>query len=450
MHLSKNLMFAVVGSAVFAWQPLADRADTRLVAVEELPSGAMCTWADDPSGLPPDHVVSVYRQRSQQPFVAAALRRGLDELNLFAALQGGARRAVSGTSRQEISRAPVRTLRDTYPTYTAVALNLQTNEVYLQDNNLWSTRIFDRLTNTPADAPFSEPKRIIAGENTHIQFNNGLYVDPKNGDVYAVESDVGDRMIVFGQEQHGNVKPKRELETPHRAYNLAMDEEKGEMFVSREYPGEIVVYRKMAEGDERPVRILQGDRTRLEAPHGLVVDVRNQLLYVNNWGLADQLTLGGSGRFNPPSITVYALNASGDTPPQRVIQGDRTQLNWPGAMALNSETGELFVANDISHSVLVFANIATASGNVAPARVIKGSRTGLLNPTGVFVDTVHGELWVSNLGNSSAVAFPLSASGDVAPLRTIRSSPRGHLSLTFGRSTAVTFDNKRAELLVPN
>jgi hypothetical protein len=257
-------------------------------------------------------------------------------------------------------------------------------------------------------------------------------------------------MIVFGQDQHGNVKPKRELETPHRAYNLAMDEEKGEMFISREYPGEIVVYPKMAEGDDRPIRILQGDRTRLEAPHGLAVDVKNQLMYVNNWGLADQLTLGGSGRFNPPSITVYPLDAKGDTPPVRVIQGDRTQLNWPGAMALNPVTGELFVANDVGHSVLVFANIATASGNVAPSRVIKGSRTGLMNPTGVFVDTQHGELWISNLGNSSAVAFPLTANGDVAPLRTIRSSPRDHLSLTFGRSTAVTFDNKRAELLVPN
>ena len=178
--------------------------------------------------------------------------------------------------------------------------------------------------------------------------------------------------------------------------------------------------------------------------------MKNQLLYVNNWGLADQLTLGGTGKFNPPSISVYPLNASGDTPPLRVIQGNRTQMNWPGAMALHAETGELYVANDVGHSVLVFANIASANGNVAPARVIKGGKTGLRNPTGVFVDSVHKELWVSNLGNSSAMAFPLAANGDVAPLRTIRSSPKSHLSLTFGRSTAVAFDNKRAELLVPN
>lgn len=449
MPLSRNLVFAVFAAALVVWHPFTNSVDARLVSVEELPSGAMCDWADDPGGVFPDQVASVYRERSQQQFMATALRQGLDGRNLFAALQGGRARAVAVPLR-EISRMPVRTLRDTWPTYTAVAVNLQTNEVYLQDNNLWSTRIFDRLTDTPDTVEFAKPKRVLEGPETDIQFNNGLYIDPKNGDVYAVESDVGDRMIVFGQEQQGNVKPKRELETPHRAYNISVDEEKQEMFISREYPGEIVVYRKSASGPDRPLRILQGDKTRLEAPHGLAVDVKNQLLYVNNWGLADQLTLGGTGKFNPPSISVYPLNASGDTPPLRVIQGNRTQMNWPGAMALHAETGELYVANDVGHSVLVFANIASANGNVAPARVIKGGKTGLRNPTGVFVDSVHKELWVSNLGNSSAMAFPLAANGDVAPLRTIRSSPKSHLSLTFGRSTAVAFDNKRAELLVPN
>jgi hypothetical protein len=68
----------------------------------------------------------------------------------------------------------------------------------------------------------------------------------------------------------------------------------------------------------------------------------------------------------------------------------------------------------------------------------------------VFLDTRHQELWVSNLGNSSATVYPLKANGDVAPLRTIRSAPRDHLSLTFGRSAAVAYDPNRDNLLVPN
>lgn len=332
LRVSRNLVgLAILAGTLFVLRPFTGGVSARLVSVEELPEGAMCDWGQNPAGITPDLVASVYRQRSQQPFVAAELQRGLQQRNLFAALQRGGGRPIP-SARTELARSPIRTLRDTYPTYTAVALNLQTNEVYLQDNNLWSTRIFGRLDNTPAGVDVQQPKRVLQGPETEIQFNNGLYIDPKNGDVYAVESDVGDRMIVFSQDAQGNVAPKRILETPHRAYNIAVDEEKQELYLSREYPSEIVVYRKTAGGKDLPLRILQGDRTGLEAPHGLVVDVKNQLLFVNNWGLADQLTLGGSGRFNPPSIKVYALNASGDTPPLRVIQGNRTQLNWPGAM----------------------------------------------------------------------------------------------------------------------
>jgi 6-phosphogluconolactonase (cycloisomerase 2 family) len=395
-----------------------------------------------------NQLVSLARERSQQAGLLAALQQGLQQRNLFAAVQQGRRAVIPALV--ELTRPPVRTLKDTYPTYTAVAVNLQTDEVILQDNNLWSARIFNRLDDTPAAAALKEPKRIIEGPDTDIQFNNGLYIDPQNGDIYSVESDVGDRMVVFSRDAAGNVKPKRLLVTPHRVYNVSVDETKQELYMTREYPGEIIVYRKEASGQEKPLRMLQGINTGLEAPHGVVVDAKNQLLYVNNWGMADQISLPGSGRFNPPSIKVYPLNANGDMPPVRVIQGDQTQLNWPGAMALDSETGELYVANDVGNSILVFSGIAYINGNVPPTRVIKGDRTRLVNPTGVFLDTRHQELWVSNLGNSSATVYPLKANGDVAPLRTIRSAPRDHLSLTFGRSAAVAYDPNRDNLLVPN
>jgi hypothetical protein len=82
--------------------------------------------------------------------------------------------------------------------------------------------------------------------------------------------------------------------------------------------------------------------------------------------------------------------------------------------------------------------------------VLKGDKTLLTNPTGVFLDTQNQEMWVSNLGNASATVYPLMANGNVAPLRVIRSAPPGHLALTFGRTAAVAYDNNRQEILVPN
>ena len=87
---------------------------------------------------------------------------------------------------------------------------------------------------------------------------------------------------------------------------------------------------------------------------------------------------------------------------------------------------------------LVFTGMTYIRGNVPPTRILKGDRTGLSYPTGVFVDTTNQELWVSNLGNASATVYPLKANGNVAPLRTIRSAPLEHRSLTFGRTAAVT------------
>ena len=208
------------------------------------------------------------------------------------------------------------------------------------------------------------------------------------------------------------------------------------------------MYRKEADGDEKPKRLLQGESTRLADAHGIAIDTRNKLLFVNNWGNISDYQVVGTGRFESPSITIYPIDANGDTPPMRVIQGPKTQLNWPAAMALDPATGDLFVANDVGQSILVFRG--TDQGDVAPRRVIKGSKTGLSYPTGVFIDTTNKELWAANLGNSSATVYPLTASGDASPLRVIRSAPEGKISLRFGKTQAVAYDSKRQEILVPN
>jgi 6-phosphogluconolactonase (cycloisomerase 2 family) len=345
---------------------------------------------------------------------------------------------------------PVRIIRDADPTYSAIGLDLNHDEVILQDNNLWSTRVFKRTDNTPAGQRLTEEQRVIQGEKTMIQFNNGLYIDPKNGDIYSVESDVGDKMVVFSRDANGNVPPKRTLHTIHRVYNIAVDETRQELYTTIEFPPEVDVYPKTAQGEDLPIRRLIGPNTGLNSLHGIAIDEKNQLLIVNTWGLHSDFKVQGTGRYEDPAIKIYPLNASGDTPPLRVISGDKTQLNWPAAMKLNPENGDLYVANDIGQSILVFSNISTAQGNVAPARVIKGPKTKLSYPTGVALDLKNREVWVSNMGSSSATAYPLMANGDVDPLRQIRSAPEGKRSLNFGRTTAVAYDSTREQILVPN
>jgi len=368
-------------------------------------------------------------------------------------------------------RVPLRIIRDPYSANSSVAVDMVRDEVVGTDENLFQILVYDRLDNTPPRAAMTEPKRIIGGINTKIEFQCGLYVDPGSGDIYAVNNDTVDALVIFSRQASGNVRPDREIETPHGTFGIAVDEEQQELFLTVQHSNSVVAFRKMASGKEAPIRLLQGDKTGLADPHGIAVDGKKDLIFVTNfgsarqvrasteapsggglikanWPLGGEMVVPGSGRISPPSITVYSQTANGDTAPLRVIQGPKTQLNWPTGIAVDPQRGELYVANDMNHSILVFRE--TSQGNVAPIRVLQGPRTGLENPTGVFLDTENGELWVANFGNHSMTVYESTAQGNLAPLRTIRTAPIGAPSLMIGNPGAVAYDAKREEILVPN
>ena len=226
-----------------------------------------------------------------------------------------------------------------------------------------------------------------------------------------------------------------------------MDESAAEMYLTVQHDNSVVVYPKEAKDRDKPLRTLEGDQTRLEDPHGVAVDVKNNLMFVSNHGNG-VIKAQKAGRFDPPSITVYPLKASGDTAPLRMIQGTKTRLNWPASMWVDSERGELYVANDSDDSIVVFKT--TDDGDVAPARTIRGPNSHVKNPTGVFLDSKHDELWVSNMGNHSATVYKRTANGDAPPVRIIRSAPLGKIALAIGNPGAVAYDSKRDEILAPN
>ena len=102
------------------------------------------------------------------------------------------RRAGRAASAEEKSqpvnfsqRKPVRMIRDPYAAYSAIAVDPANNEVVLTDENLFNILVYDRTANTPPTAKMTEPKRMIGGLQTKIEFQCGLYIDPTNGDIYA-------------------------------------------------------------------------------------------------------------------------------------------------------------------------------------------------------------------------------------------------------------------------
>jgi len=261
--------------------------------------------------------------------------------------------------------------------------------------------------------------------------------------------------------------PRGVLDGPHQAWGLSIGDERNEFAAAVEAPREIVIYPKGAEGHEQPLRTIRGPKTGLGDPHGVFLDGQNNEIVVANHGnqggrqpapgdaparqrgtrVAERQPIAG-GRFDEPSITVYAADAKGDVAPIRTIQGEKTGLNWPMAIDVDRTRNEIAVANDGDSSVRIFRR--TDSGNVAPVRVIKGPRTGITGPMGVAYDLKNNEIWVANYGEHAAVVFPITATGNVAPKRILRNAPAGSPTVGFGNPGAVAYDSKRDEILVPN
>jgi DNA-binding beta-propeller fold protein YncE len=384
------------------------------------------------------------------------------------------------------ARMPVSTIRDPYAGFAAIRVDPVHNEVVLMDEFKFNIYVYDRTVTTPASAEKTMPKRFIGGGKTRSRYNSDGYVDTKTGDIYIVNNDSEPGLFKFPRTAEGNVEPANELVTPYGAFGMTVDEDRGEMFVTIQHDGAIQIYRKDAKGDENAIRLIQGNRTGLADPHGIAFDPKTRLLYVANYGTerdeapdtVQQMpnplnavspgrtrrpnwpagngggsggrreVIFGTGRFGPPSITVHAADATGNVAPVQRIAGPKAQLNWPNGISVDSVRGEVYVSNAAGDSINVYS--AAANGDVAPIRQIKGPKTMLRNPNGVSIDPVNGEVWVANFGNHTATAYTWDANGNVEPTRVIRSAPLNAPTALISNPYMIAMDTRRDEVLVPN
>ena len=359
---------------------------------------------------------------------------------------------------------PVRSITDPYPVFNGIAVDSDNNIVAMTDGNRKSLLIYDRTAGSADTEEETRPLRQIIGPETNIGFVAGIMIDPKRREVFAVNNDIEDTMLVLPCDANGNAHPRRLLSVPHQAWGLAYSPARQEMAVSVQLANGIVFYRLAADGVEAPLRSLRGPATGLADPHGIAWDEANKEIAVANHGnyrgLAKNMGLGctlvnanevndsEAGQFQPPSITTYPATAKGDQKPRRTIQGPATQLDWPMGLAVDPIHNEIAVANNGDNSVLFFRR--TAAGDIAPIRAIRGPRTRLNRPMGLAIDTKNDEVWVANFADHTAVAFNRSDGGDQAPKRIIRNAPAGTPSAGFGNPMAMAYDSKREEILVPN
>ena len=88
------------------------------------------------------------------------------------------------------------------------------------------------------------------------------------------------------------------------------------------------------------------------------------------------------------------MEIDGETLPRRSIFGDRTRLDQPHGLWIDEDRDVLYVANTFAENILVWDDASVADGNTPPDRVIDGEHLTGARPIHVFVDPAADRLFV--------------------------------------------------------
>ena len=192
----------------------------------------------------------------------------------------------------------------------------------------------------------------------------------------------------------------------------------------------ISAFARLANGNVAPDRIIEGQQTNLSRTmHGLAYDDVHDEIIV-------PVALSGA-------ILVFRGGAVGNEPPIRVIQGPDTGLIRPHTANIDPVSGEILAGDPSARGVLIFDRLA--NGNAKPKRVISGPKTQFREIVGVASDTKNNAILVASRapgGPNGIFVFDRLAEGDVAPKRSISGPQTGAL----GRFRQLSVDPERGKI----
>jgi hypothetical protein len=224
--------------------------------------------------------------------------------------------------------------------------------------------------------------------------------------VYVVQDTVNDTSILqFAATSNGNATPISTLTLPAGGPSSVAMDSSGSIYVGAATDNSISVYPAGSSGADSPRRTILGSDKSFSYPYLMTVDSHNSL-YVSDGAPC-------------ACVAVFSNSNDDETSPQRMIKGDRTQMNEPIAFAVDG-SGYLYVASlglgplRDEGQIEVFAPDAT--GNVAPLRVITGTKSAPLSPSGIAVDA-KGNVYINQ--GMQILEYASGASDNAAPIRTI-------------------------------
>jgi hypothetical protein len=304
-----------------------------------------------------------------------------------------------------------------------------TGKLYVMESNSNTLLRFDNAFTASGNAT---PAATIAGNNTTLNFPGFMTLDTANDRLFIANT--GDLSVLIYDNistKNGNIAPSRIIAGP--ATNLvsptdvALDKTRNLLYVADDLDIHVYASASIVNGNQAPVR----DLSVAFQLSGIFIDGANDRLYV-----ADQAG-------NAVAVYDHASTLNGPITANRAVQGtNNTHLSGPGGVQVDG-AGRLVVSNALAPSITIYANAATADGDIAPVATIAGANTGLSVPTQIFVDTTGtGTLYNADPGAARVAVWGNlnTANGNIGPTRAIFGANTG---ITASGQLGLAFDNTR-------
>ena len=224
-------------------------------------------------------------------------------------------------------------------------------------------------------------------------------------DTIVVPSPFADAILTFRGDANGQEAPIRVIQGGNAQVGgsrLAIDPVHREIFTFGR--GGIQVFPLDGEGDIEPIRVIAGPDTG--GPGGSVaVDPLNNLI----------ATLGDND-----AILIFNRTDNGNVRPRNVIQGPNTQIDRINQMRIYPEGKHLIVAMPGQQGLVepprVFVGVWNLddNGDVAPKYRIFGDETTLKKPFGLALNPEHKEIYISDMRLNGVVTFSFPELFEVA------------------------------------
>jgi len=226
-------------------------------------------------------------------------------------------------------------------------------------------------------------------------------------------------------------------------HGFAYDPIHDEIVVTSPLTQAILVFRGSANGEEPPIRVIQGPHTQIlgtgyDGHPTVQIDPAHGEIYLPNY-TGRYRGLGG----DESSSLVFAWDANGDVAPKRVIKGI-------GAVAF--DTAHDLLISKVGGGISIFDRAAVANGNMTPKAVIKGPRSGIgggglqVTPAGWIITGAADDTRSTNNGLTNSIGvWKITDNGDVPPRYRIPVQ-----KITGAGFSGLGFDAMHKEIILPS